>query len=454
MDSHCPIHHNQAELDSYPLPPGRFGPPIIGETIDFARDPLKFVQERQKLYGDVFRSHILGNKTVFLLDEGANRWIFGGEERYLQNRWNSSTRKLLGEQCVAMLTGEAHKKRRQQLQPSFKHGAMRAFAPTMQAIAERYFEAWASHDEPITVLERMKPLVFELITTFTLGEDAAHLNTPRISRLFRTWMAGITTLPIRFPFSPYSRALKAKTALLQAFKPIIEQRRQQSDGAQQDILTALLQADDVDGQPLSDEAIAHDLQDQIFAGYDTTVTVMTSLMLQVAQHPAVLATARAEIKAAGLGQPLDLDRLRKLPYLNQLINESMRHMAPVTGSFRVMLRDEIYNGYRIPQGWTVRVEIAGTHRDERRWTQADQFDPDRWGAERAEQRQQNLGFIPFGGGPRICLGQSFALTEMRVMLALLLRDYRWELLPEQDLSYQMIPFARPKSGLKVYFRRY
>jgi cytochrome P450 len=118
-----------------------------------------------------------------------------------------------------------------------------------------------------------------------------------------------------------------------------------------------------------------------------------------------------------------------------------------------MLRDMAYKGYRIPQGWTVRLEIAGIHTHDQIWSTPFDFDPERWLPPRQEQENRQHSFIPFGGGPRLCLGVNFAWAEMRVMLALLLHSYTWQVAPDQDLSYVMVPFPRPKQGLRVDFGR-
>jgi retinoid hydroxylase len=431
-----------------PLPPGKSGLPFIGETIEFAQDPARFVAVRRARYGDVFRTHLIGARTVIMTDEDAPAWIFAGEGKYLQNKWNSSTRRLLGEECTAMLVGPAHAQRRALLMPHFRHSAMRAFAPQIQAISSRHFERWAATGE-ITVLTAMQGLVFEVIVTLLLG-DGADVDIAYLSRLFRTWTAGIATLPIDLPFTTYHRALKAKTHLLAAIDAIVQARRRQP-ARQQDILGALLAVRDEEGRPLSQAAVVHELHNQLFAGHDTTVTVMTNLMLQLAQHPAALAQARHELQGAAPAIPFDLELVKQLPYLNAVLHESMRYLAPVSGTFRIMLRDMEYKGYRIPQGWTVRLEIAGTHTDERIWTNPFDFDPARWLPPRQEQDRRQHCFIPFGGGPRLCLGANFAWAEMRVMLALLLRAYAWQVLPDQDLSYSMVPFPRPKQGLRVRF---
>lgn len=439
---------NTVDVDSLPLPPGEFGLPFIGETIEFAQDPARFVALRRARYGEIFRTSLLGARTIIMTDEDAPGWIFAGEGRYLQNKWNRSTRRLLGEQCTAMLVGPAHAQRRALLMPHFRHSAMRAFAPRIQAISTRHYERWVEEGD-ITVLYAMQALVFEVIVTLLLG-DGADVDIAYLSKLFRAWTAGIAALPIDLPFTTYRRALKAKAQLLSAIDAIVQERRRLPEQPN-DMLGALLTVRNEQGEPLSHTAIVHEVHNQLFAGHDTTVTVMTNLMLQLAQHPAVLAQARREIHSAWLTDSLDLEQLKHLPYLNAVLHESMRYLAPVSGTFRTMLRDMAYKGYRIPKGWTVRLEIAGTHTNERIWNDPFVFDPERWLSPRREQERRRYSFIPFGGGPRLCLGVNFAWTEMRVMLALLLRYYTWQPLPGQGLAYVMAPFPRPREGLRVHF---
>lgn len=449
----CPVHQEAPENNPWqlPLPPGDLGYPLIGESREFAQDPVQFVIERRAKYGDVFKTNIIGANTIFLTDADANHWIFAGEGKYLQNKWNSSTRRLLGDQCTAMLTGDEHEARRRLLMPHFRHSAMRAFGPTIQRISQRHFDEWAARPGEVVLLSDMQTLVFELIVTLLMG-DGADIDIVHLSRLFRRWTAGLSTLPINLPFTTYHRAIRANKALQVEIDKIVTGRKKLTQQPQ-DILGSLLSVRDEQGQPLSHVSVVHEIHNELFAGHDSTVTVLANLMLAMAQHPAATAQARAEIQTAGLSDPLDLDQLKRLPYLNAVLNEGMRYVTPVQGSFRIMLQDMAYKGYRIPQGWTLMLAIAGTHHNSDIWTAIDHFDPERWLPGREEQKNRPFSYLPFGGGPRICLGANFALAEMRLMLAILLRDYAWSLIPDQDLAYRMIPFPRPKSGIRVDFSR-
>ncbi len=430
-----------------PLPPGKSGLPLLGETLEFLRSSRAFAQSRRHQYGDVFRTHLLGAPTVFLLGPEAVQSIFAGEGKYLKNRWNPSIRKLLGAHSVSMLEGGEHLERRRLLAPHFSYVAMRQFVPTLEALSTRHFERWAALPGDFTLWPAMRELVFEIILSLVFGQDT--VDTPFLLRHFQAWSAGLfSPVPVGLPFTAFRRALVSKQVMLDYLDRVIAERQQRAEQPP-DLLGSLLTTRDEAGQPLPREVIVQEIQLLLFAGHDTTVTATANLMLLLAQHPEALKRGREAV--AGLERPLTLEALRGAPYLAQLINEGMRCVPPIGGAFRTTTRDVEYKGYRIPKGWSVSVSIRSAHSGPE-WAKPDEFDPSRFDASRSEQRKPGA-FIPFGGGPRICVGQHFAMAEMGVMLALLLADYAWELTPGQDLEYTLIPFPRPKSGIQLRFHR-
>jgi cytochrome P450 len=444
-------NQTNSPISQLPLPPGSNGLPLIGHTLDFLRGPLPFLNGQRARFGEIFYVNLLGANTVYVMNPDVNGWIFAGENKYLQNRWNKNTGELLGPNCVAMLNGEAHKQRRQQLMPHFKHSHMRGFAPTIEAITTRHLNAWANTAGDTIVFTQMRALVFEVAVQLILGADSG-INIPYLSGLFQQWTAGLFALPFKLPWSTFGRALKAGEAMRTEIRRVVQQRQQLAEQPD-DILGALISIEDENGRPLSSEALVDELQLLFFAGHDTTVTALSNLMLLLAQHPPVWDKARAEVDAAALSDPLALDDLKKLPYLNQLMNEGLRHVTPIGAAFRVMNEDVTYGGYRIPRGWVIALAIASTHQNERVWPSPFSFDPERWDEARAEQKNHPHSYIPFGGGPRVCVGQNFAIAEMLVTLTLLLRGYTWELKADQDLTMNFIPVPRPKSGIVVRFGR-
>jgi cytochrome P450 len=435
------------DISKLPLPPGKMGLPVIGETLEFATNTWGFIARHQQQYGNVFATHVLGAPTVFMIGPEANRWIFAGEDKYLQNQWTAGIRQLLGAQSLALINGEAHRERRRLLLPHFSQDSMRHFVPKIQAIAERHLAQWAEQPQPLTIFPAMQALVFEIAIALILGDD--DVDQPYLSRLFQDWTAGLFTLvPWNVPFTTFGRAMKARTAMFGYVEQLVRRRMQRAEQPN-DILGSLINTRDTNGQPLSVAAIVDDIQLLLFAGHDTTVSATSNMLLLFAQHPNVLAKARAEQAEFDQAAPLSHDAFRRMPYLLACINENLRFISPINGAFRVTTQDVAYGGYRIPQGWTVALSIRGTHHNAP-WDAADRFEPERW---MGESRPATGAFIPFGGGPRVCLGTNFALVEMSVVLALLLRNYQWDLTPEQDLKFIALPLPHPKSGIQVRFSR-
>jgi cytochrome P450 len=438
------------DLSHLPLPPGSAGLPLLGETLAFLRAPRKFVQERQARYGPIFRTHLFGAPTMYLTGPEAARWVFAGENKYVQVRWNAGASKVLGVQPITKLTGEAHQKRRRLLMPHFTPAAVRGSVPRIQAIATRHLEAWAERPGVLTVLPAMGALIFEVTLGLVLGDTP--LDVERLSRLFRTWTKGLfSAVPLEVPFTALGRALAARRELVSLLEPVVAGREQRSEQPQ-DVLGSLLSVRDEEGRPLSREAVLDELLILLLAGHDSTQHTLANLVLLLAQHPEALQRCREEQRGAGPHEPLTLEGLRELPWLHQVLQEGLRLIPPAGGVFRVTTQDVACGGYRIPQGWRLILGINGTHRLPP-WTDPGRFDPERLGPERAEHKQQPNALIPFGGGARVCLGQHFALAEMGVVLSLLVRGYRWELVPGQDLDLVLLPFPHPRSGIRVRFSR-
>jgi len=432
---------------NHPLPPGSFGLPLLGETLEFLKGPAEFSAKRQREHGPVFRSHVLGAKTVFLLGAEANQWIFAGDGKYLRSHWTSGVRRLLGARSLALIEGGEHRERRRLLAPHFSYAAMRGFVPTLESLITRHLERWAARPGDFMLWDAMRELTFEIALALIFGEN--QVDVPFLLRHFQRWTAGLfTPLPVALPFTSFGRALASKQVMMAYLDKVVAERQKLAEQPP-DLLGSLLNNRDEEGRALSSDVIRDELHLMLFAGHDTTVTVMSNLMLQLARNPEALQQGRDAV--AGLAGPLTLDALRGTPMLSQLINEGMRQTPPISGVFRSTTRDVVYNGYHIPKGWIVSVSISAAHKGSN-WTQPEQFDPERFSPERNEQRKPG-SYVPFGGGARICMGQHFAMVEMSVLLALLLRHYRWELVPEQDLTYVALPFPRPRSGIRLRFRR-
>ncbi len=470
-----------------PLPPGRFGLPWIGETLSFLRDP-NFALKRQQQYGSLFKSRIIGQPTVFFCGPEANAFLLSSHADCFSWRggWPDTFKTLLGE-SLFLQEGAEHQRNRRLLMPAFHGKALEGYFSTMVALADKHLADWEEKQQ-FTWFPELKKFTFEVASVLLMGtEIQAPSNAPSTAQTtaqidqLATWFADLTnglfTLPVRWGPTPYARALKGRDRLLTYIEQEITQRRDQSNprvdspsagstSLPTDVLTLLLQTEDEDGNCLSDTEIKVQTLLMLFAGHETTTSMLTSLCLALAQHPDVLAKARAEqqslINRAASGSAdgsadesseLTLAQVQQMPYLDQILKEVERQYPPVGGGFRKVIKAFDFNGYHVPVGWQALYRIDAAHQDERCYDNPTVFDPDRFSPERAEQKRFDYSLVGFGGGPRICLGMAFAKLEMKILAAQLLRCYQWTLDLDQDLTMNPIPSLRPVDGLKVTFQR-
>jgi len=426
-----------------PLAPGNDGLPIVGETLHMVVEGRSFLEKRQRLYGDVFRTHIFGRPAIYLLGPEANRWLLMNEGRDVEVYWPSTVERLLGPGSLSNLHGDEHRARRKLLAPLFSQTEMRSFVGTIEQIARAHLSRAASSSKPIIAVDVMRALTFEVAARLVLGGTESDL--PALRRAFEDFAGGLFT-PIRWPlpFTAFRKALAARATMNQILDRIIDMRLK-DEKTHCDVLAALLSVRDESGNALARDVIRDELTTLLFAGHETTVNVMTNVLVLLAKNASVVARGRQEVAKLSLDEPLTLETLRQIPYVQRILQETMRVLPPVGGVFRQALRDTSFGGYRIPKGSMIACSIVATHHAEKSYEYADRFDPDRFDREKSNEKR-DFAFIPFGGGLRICIGQHLAMVEMQIVLTHLLRSYDWSLVPNQDLTYRVIPTPLPKSG--------
>jgi cytochrome P450 len=431
-----------------PLPPGSFGLPLIGETLSFVLDP-QFADKRQAKYGDIFKTYLLGRPTVVMMGAEANRFILSSHMHHFSWRegWPGTFRELLGE-SLFLQEGEQHRRNRKLLMPAFHGKALESYFDTMVNISQRYLNRWEQLGT-FTWFGEMKKLTFEIASTLLIGSEPGEM-TDRLSQWFTELTSGLFIVPLRWRWTPYGRALQARDQLLAHIQKVVEDRMTQPT---HDALGLLVQSEDENGDRLTMEELKVQALLMLFAGHETTTSMLTSLVMVLAQYPQILERARQEQQSLASSGSLSLAQLKQMPYLDQILKEVERMYPPVGGGFRGVTKPFVFNGYRVPAGWMALYRIDAAHKDDRCYTNPQAFDPDRFGPDRAEQKRNDFSLVGFGGGPRICLGLAFAQLEMKIVAALLLRHYQWTLRPNQDLSLNPVPTLRPKSGVNVCLSR-
>jgi retinoid hydroxylase len=439
---------NRSSTSTLPLPPGKSGLPWIGETISFLVDP-DFAAKRRQRYGAIFRTHIIGRPTVVMSGAAANKFILSTHfDRFSwRDGWPDNFKELLGE-SLFLQEGAEHQRNRRLLMPAFHGKASTNYVETIAEITDRYLVKWEQAGS-LTWFPELKNLTFEIASVLLIGSEPG-AKTTELSRLFTELTNGLFTIPLRWSYTTYGRALAARDRLLAQIEKVVLERQKQPT---QDALGLLVQSQDEEGNRLSVVELKVQALLLLFAGHETTTSLVASLCLALARHPEILARARAEQLQLGTEAPITIDRLKQMTYLDRVLREVERMYPPVGGGFRGVVEEFEFNGYRVPKGWQVLYRIPEAHFDAEIYPAPDTFDPDRFDPVRYEYKPSDYTFATYGGGARICIGMAFAQMELKIIAAKLLRHYSWNLLPNQNLTLDPIPTLHPRDGLKVKFQK-
>ncbi|XZN99841.1 MAG: cytochrome P450 [Microcoleus sp.] len=427
------------------LPPGSFGLPLMGDTLNFLRDS-QFAKKRHQEYGNIFKTSIFGQPTVFMCGQEANLFVLSHENQYFVVSWPPSTKALLGPLSLVLQTGADHQNRRKLLYQAFQPRALAGYIEAMEDITERYLERWAKMSE-FAWYPELRNYTFDVACKLLVGVDSGS-ETP-LGHYFEIFSDGLFSIPLDLPFTRFGKAKNARKLLLAELEKIIRDRQQGIPGGN-DALGLLISARDDEGNSLSVEELKDQVLLLLFAGHETLTSAIASFCLLLAQHPDVMAKVRAEQQQFPPTEPLTLEQLKQMTYLEQVLREVLRLVPPVGGGFRTVINACEFGGYEIPKGWSLLYEINQTHQDATVYPQPDRFNPDRFNSERSAKP---FSYVPFGGGLRECLGKEFARLEMKLFAATMIRECNWELLPNQDLNLIRVPTPHPRDGLQVKFQR-
>ncbi|QHG18415.1 cytochrome P450 [Nostoc sp. ATCC 53789] len=430
------------------IPPGSFGLPVLGETLSFVFD-RDFAKKRYRQYGPIFKTHLLGRPTVVMAGPEALEFVLSShiENFSWREGWPDNFKTLLGE-SLFLQDGEEHRRNRRLMMPALHGPALANYFSTMEDITRSYLQKWEKKQE-FTWFQEFKQLTFDIASQLLLGTRAGP-ECVRLSQLFTTLTNGLFAInPLPLPFTTFGKAIAARNQILEHLTQVVRERQQNPT---KDTISLLIKAKDEDGNSLSEKEIIAQAVLLLFAGHETTTSMLTWFCTELARHPEVLEKARVEQLQLASQADLDLEQLGKMPYLEQVLWEVERLHQPVGGGFRGVIKDFELNGYHVPTGWQLYYSIGVTHQIEEIYSEPELFDPDRFSPQRQEHKKYPFSLVGFGGGPRICIGIAFAKMEMKIVAAHLLRSYHWEILPNQSLEVVAIPTNRPKDGLRVRFQ--
>lgn len=430
--------------------PGHF---LFGSAREFQKDTLKMLLEVRKL-GDFVRMFYGPFPFYFVNSPDLVQEVLVHKAASF---YKPGVQKTVLDPVVGkgLLTndGDSWKQQRKLAQPAFHTRRIAAYADIITGFASQLADSW--HDKAALDIEHEMAGVTMRIVSKTLfdadmrQEDTTGRAVAAVLKLADKRFNRIVQMPAWLPVEE-NRVMKDSmrhlTALIQGF---IDERRTTGED-KGDLLSMMLAAtDDENGARMSDQQLRDEVMTVFGAGHETTSVTLTWALYALSQNPQVEAALHEELDRVLNGRVPTFADLPNLPYTEKVIKEAMRLYPPAWSVTRETIEPVMLgNQYALAKGVVLMVNIFGIHRDEQYYPDALAFDPDRWTPE-AEKAMHKYQYIPFGAGPRVCIGNAFAMMEARLLLATLTQRFSLTLAEGQVVEPERMFTLHPRYGMKM-----
>lgn len=424
--------------------------------LDYVRDPTGALQRIAREGGDVAFFRFGRIVEVLVSHPDLVEQVLVSQQRlFAKGRALQESRRVLGEGLLTS-EGEVHLSHRRLIQPLFHQRAIGAYADEIVAVAERVQAGWrdgAELDLHAELMQLTLAIVSRTVFDADIQVDAREVGEAMTAVL--EILSHRLALPFgaslyRLPLPATRRFTRARTRLDRTIDRMIAERRRRGTGGT-DLLSLLLDAGDGDRR-LSDLQVRDEAMTILLAGHETTAVWLTWTLMLLAQRPDLDEAVRAELTRVIGDRPARVGDLRALELTDRVLHESLRLYPPAWLVGRRALADVELGGPLVPAGTIVLASQWVVHRDPRWYPEPERFDPDRWLPGAVEARPR-FAFFPFGAGTRRCIGEGFAWMEAKLLIATLLRRWRFVLRREEAARLNPRITLRPAGGMPVTLRR-
>jgi cytochrome P450 len=440
-------------------PRGKYPPgPDSAKTKKFAgqfgqvsRDPLGYFTHCARTYGDITGMRYLLFRVFFINHPDLIEDVLVTNARkFHKGRVLLANKIVFGE---GLLTSEDSfwLRQRRLAQPAFHRARIATYAETMVGYAERLLETWRDGEER-DLHEEMLRVTLQIVGKTLFDADVARdaqevgKSLELLLELSADFRRSIL-IPSWVPTPGNIRKKRAVKKLDKIIYRIIEERRKSGRDAG-DLLSMLLAARDEDGSRMTDKQLRDESITLFLAGHETTANALSWTWWLLAQNPAAEKKLHVELESLLGGRAPTLDDVAKLKYTEQVLTESLRLYPPAWGTARIAIEDHEIGGYKLRKGMGVSLSQWVMHRDPRWFDAPEEFRPERW-EDGLAKRLPRFAYFPFGGGPRQCIGNTFALMEATLVLATIAQRFRFRLVE----GHPVVPLAsitlRPRHGIRA-----
>lgn len=442
---------------SAPRARGPRGRLLFGNLLDVGRDQLGFLLNCARTYGDRVELRF-GRRRIVVFNHPADveEVLVTQQRNFIKGYFYRILGPLLGNGLLTS-EGEFWLRQRRLSQPAFHRERIAAYARTMRSYTQELLGSWSDgmvRDVNDDMMQLTLRIVGKTLFDADFQSEATEVGQalPAALHELSAQMIGPEfILPSSIPTPSRARLRRAISRLDPLVLRMIAQRRAAGDD-RGDLLSALLRVRDADGSRMTDRQLRDEAMTIVLAGHETTALALTWAFYLLGRHPAANNQLVAELESVLNGRAPGPEDMSQLPYTASVLSETMRLYPPIFGIGRESVADCEINGFRLPAGTNVYLVPYVIQRDPRWFDDPLSFRPERW-LDGLEGRLPRFAYFPFGGGPRLCIGQPFALLESTIILSSIMQQ--WHLRPISDQPVEMAPALtlRPKHGIRFQLER-
>lgn len=439
----------------FPRPPGPKGRKIGGSLAEFQADPLYFLSQLAKEYGGISYFRFGPFQGVYFVNDPdlIKDILVTKQHIFVKSRDIQTLKAVVGE---GLLTSEKdhHMKQRRLIQPSFKKTHIDSYAQDMIDTTKSFISKWGDKEERI-ITNDMMDITLGIITKtmfnidFAEGSDKLGEPMDVVMKLGIKRMRSIMQTPLWVPTKNNRKLKRAIKTLDEELYNMIERRRTDSH-LHTDLLDILMEAkDDENGERMTDHQLRDELMTIFLAGHETTANLLSWTLYLLTQNPQAEQKLFTEIKRVIGEKEVAPEHYTELSFTQSVIWESMRLFPPAYVIGRQVDKNVNIGGYHMKKGEMVLMSQYVMHRDQRFFDQPDKFIPERFD-HNFMNSLPTFAYFPFGGGPRVCVGNHFSLMEGVLALTCMVKEFRMEMAPNHhEVKPQPLITLRPKGGLRM-----
>ena len=437
------------------FPPGPKGLPLAGMAFHLRRDPLEGLRQITREYGDIVRFHVMTQERILLNHpDWINQVLVVQHNKFHKSELTRRvTARMLGNGLL-ISEGEFWRRQRWLAQPAFHRNRVNDYAGTMLEIAEARIRDWRD-GEARNIGQEMTALTLDIAvrTLFgtTLPEEARGVG--RAMTFLMRYSLRRQRLPFRIPETwptPANRRADRELEFIDSlvYRIISERRAEVNSNHHNDLLALLMGAMDEDGTQMTPQQLHDETMTLFLAGHETTAQMLSWTWYALSQNPQVEARLHEELSGVLGARPVEAADFPRLPYLQAVMNESLRLYPPAYIMAREVIEPCEIGGYTMRPKSTIIFSQWVMHRDPRFYDDAEAFRPERW-LDGLANRLPAGAYFPFGGGPRRCIGEGFALLEAAIVITTLARRFRFRLASGAQVVPEPLVTLRPRHGIPM-----